>query len=263
MLLKLAATAAVSSRSVHPPEAPCPRRCSSHPQPGSPASARPSMARSTPLAASARCCEGGLGQDSGARGLSPCGQPARLFLWRPSWLARPTTLCLDWGWYPARSGRLSCGVWGGGAWMGAWGPVYRRLAGCLLDLEPPRCSGVHGHRPPSAAPAVGPGISGWRVLGPTQLPGSHVAPTLHLHSGQPSWRRLGSSAPAEHHPSLSCGHPARESRCSWGPCMRSGVREPSPSLPSDRAQTWSCGKRPGLGGRWTPRTSRWPVREPR
>lgn len=35
--------------------------------------------------------------------------------------------------------------------------------------------------------------------------------------------------------------------------------EPSPSLPSDRAQTWSCGKRPGLRGRWTPRTNRWPV----
>lgn len=32
---------------------------------------------------------------------------------------------------------------------------------------------------------------------------------------------------------------------------------PSPS--PDRDPPWSCGKRPGLRGRWTPRTSRWPV----
>ena len=46
---------------------------------------------------------------------------------------------------------------------------------------------------------------------------------------------------------------ARAPACALASC------EPSPCLPSDRAQTWSCGKRPGLRGRWTPRTSRWPV----
>lgn len=41
----------------------------------------------------------------------------------------------------------------------------------------------------------------------------------------------------------------------WRPLI-SALLSP-PILPG--TQTWSCGKRPGLRGRWIPRTSRWPV----
>lgn len=96
-----------------------------------------------------------------------------------------------------------------------------------------------------------------------QLPGSHVAPRAPpppAHSGQPSWEggwgpqlRLSTTQVCLVAVQLGGGG------CSRGPLCAPASCEPSPSLPSDRAQTWSCGKRPGLRGRWTPRTSRWPV----
>lgn len=134
----------------------------------------------------------------------------------PGWHARPPSAWTV-GWYPLGSGRLSCGVWGGGAWMGAWGPVYRRLAGCLLDLEPPRCSGRSWASPTISSACCGPRDLGVARPGATSFLGAtwpHAPPPL---GAAVLGRRLGSSAPAEHHPSLSCGHPARGWRVQLGP----------------------------------------------
>lgn len=163
-------------------------------------------------------------QDSGATWAEPLWSACQAVLMAALLVGTPDHP-LPGLWGGTRSALAVCPVgsgvegpgWGpGGPCIGVW-----RAAFWTWSLHDARA--VHGHRPPSAAPAVGPGISGWRVLGP---PASWEprGPTLHLHSGQPSWEggwgpRLRLSTTQVCLVAIQLGGGG----CSWGPCMRSGV----------------------------------------
>lgn len=133
--------------------------------------ARPSAARARLLSLRVRgaAVKAASERDSGVRRAEALRLARQAVLTAAAWLACPRSPVPGlWGCTRSAS-RASVLLWGLG-WRrrGGWGPVYRRSAGCLLALEPPSCSGVHGCRPPSAAPAVSGavGVLGWRVPGP-------------------------------------------------------------------------------------------------
>lgn len=143
-------------------------------------------------------------------------------------------------------------------WLAAC-PLHRA---CLVSRENGAWTGVRawpdgGHLLQSRAPCFGLGLTLVLRLPVRTLRSSvgllTLAPWLYpLRSREPHTDSISSGAAAgvgstQHLPSLalSC-----VTACDPCPCVS--------SLPAG-TQTWSFGKRPGLRGRWTPRTSRWPV----